>query len=1191
MQCPTCRHHNADDAKFCAQCGTSLSVTCAVCGTVADRGAAFCTNCGAALPDTSATTTELARYLPQELLTKLESARSGRAMQGERRTVTMLFADIQGSTAAAEHLDPEDWAEIINGAFEHLIAPVYRYEGTLARLQGDAVLAFFGAPIAHEDDPVRAIRAGLEIVEAIGRYRPEVEARWGTPIDARVGINTGLVVVGEVGSDLRVEYTALGDAINVAARMEQTAQPGTVRVADQTRALVGRMFEFEPLGAIDVKGHSEQVVAHRAVRFVEDDSEASGPALVGRVGHLAQLDELRARLEVGAGWVATLTGDAGVGKSRMLKEFHDASAAAVTLAHRFDEPGEYAWMTGAVRSYDMSTPFAAARSLLHRWWGLADAPDPYGQVTEAINAAGCEDPDVAPLLSHVGGVELTGSALSFIEALPSPVLHTRAAAAFTSYVQAIARARPLLVVLEDVHWADDLSLALFEATMELTEQVPIGVVVAMRPYREDRSWRLHQVAERDYPHRYYPLPLAPLDPGDGRVLLDSLLGEREVGENTREKILQRAAGNPLFLEEMVHTLAESDSDDLVVPSSLAAILTARLDRLDDGSRYVVQMASVIGAEFDRGTLAALLDSSSPDRELTDLLRRGILVEVGRGMLGFRHVLMQEAAYDTILRKTRRELHQMVAEHLEAAGSDDVQEIARHLVEAGDIDGAFPYLVEAGVRATRSMALADAIRLLTDAIDHTPIGADPAVIVRAHDALGTAHSLVPDLSQAAAAYQHLYDYGEREERPEARVAALNRLGFATASLSGDIDAARGFLNQARAIATDAGDDVGLAEYHMNACFVASMAGDIRGAVVHDESTVELGERVGVDRIRIEGMLRRAVNYAALLDLDQAETNAVTAKEAAVAAGAEEFAATVDSFATAVVEYWRGDLRGAMELVDGAQRTFERFGSFYAGINQIRAGAILFELGEPEAALSRYVDARRVAGLSGQTFVDGAAAACMAFVYALAGLPASVPQLRQEAIAGVEGPMGEFFGSTVWSELGWAALVSGDFVTAETDLARGLATSSVTRYHSRPRLLAGRALALIKLGRLTDASEVLAEVREFIDRHQLAAAEPLASWVEGEWLAASGRPEEASAALASAHEGALGLGQRCLLLPVLGARSRLAVAAGDRAAADHHRRTALDLIEAIVGSIADETLAVGLRSHWQEDLARAGTTPAG
>src|SRR5690606_7282374 len=194
----------------------------------------FCSNGGSRLGADAPGDGDVTRYIPPEMLTRISAARAANSMRGERRTVTMLFADIQGSTAAAEGLDPEDWTDIINGAFEHLIAPVYRYEGTLARLLGDAVLAFFGAPIAHEDDPVRAVRAGLEIVEGMHPYKAGIEERWDIPIDVRVGINTGLVVVGEVGSDLRVEYTALGDAVNVAARMEQTADPSTVRVTRET---------------------------------------------------------------------------------------------------------------------------------------------------------------------------------------------------------------------------------------------------------------------------------------------------------------------------------------------------------------------------------------------------------------------------------------------------------------------------------------------------------------------------------------------------------------------------------------------------------------------------------------------------------------------------------------------------------------------------------------------------------------------------------------------------------------------------------------------------------------------------------------------------------------------------------------------------------------------------------------------
>ena len=227
VKCPSCGTANPDDARFCNACGTRLDLT-------ADGDA-------------------LDPFLPKELLAKLEAARAGRAMEGERRVVTMLFCDIKGSTAMAETLDAEDWAEIMNGAFERLIAPVYRYEGTLARLMGDAIFAFFGAPIAHEDDPERAVWAGLDIVSGIAGYKEQVRGERGLDLDVRVGINTGPVLVGQVGSDLRLEYTAMGDAVNVAARMEQTAEPGTVQITAETHRLVEPLFDLEARGGIEVK--------------------------------------------------------------------------------------------------------------------------------------------------------------------------------------------------------------------------------------------------------------------------------------------------------------------------------------------------------------------------------------------------------------------------------------------------------------------------------------------------------------------------------------------------------------------------------------------------------------------------------------------------------------------------------------------------------------------------------------------------------------------------------------------------------------------------------------------------------------------------------------------------------------------------------------------------------------------------
>ena len=328
MNCSQCQTANPEGAKFCMSCGSALAPLCPECGTELPSEARFCLNCGHQLGQASEAASvraQLEQYIPRELLEKLESARTSGGIQGERRVVTMLFCDVTGSTAAAEQLDPEEWAQIMNGAFEHLIAPVYRYEGTLARLMGDAILAFFGAPIAHEDDPHRAVLAGLEIVQSIGPYRDEVQRKWGVDFQVRVGINTGLVVMGEVGSDLRVEYTALGDAINVAARMESAASPGTVLIAADTHRLVAPLFDFEDLGALEVRGKSEPVGTFRVLARKSQPQRERGivgldSPMVGRDREIEVLRELINDLTHGSGQIVSVMGEAGLGKSRLIAE-------------------------------------------------------------------------------------------------------------------------------------------------------------------------------------------------------------------------------------------------------------------------------------------------------------------------------------------------------------------------------------------------------------------------------------------------------------------------------------------------------------------------------------------------------------------------------------------------------------------------------------------------------------------------------------------------------------------------------------------------------------------------------------------------------------------------------------------------------------------------------------------------------
>ena len=385
MNCARCQTQNSDDARFCMQCGASLVSRCPQCGAQLPTEARFCSGCGHQLAgtETEAADSRLHQYIPKELLAKLESARAAGGVQGERRIITMLFCDVQGSTAAAEKLDPEEWAEIMNGAFEHLIAPVYRYEGTLARLMGDAILAFFGAPITHEDDPQRAVLAALEIIERSSSYREEVQRSWGVDFNVRVGINTGLVVVGEVGSDLRVEYTAMGDAVNLAARMEQTAEPGTVQISEGTYRLVAPLFDIEDLGGVQVKGKKEPVQSYRVLRERALPGKLRGIAgldstMVGREDDIKTLIDGIEALRHGRAQIFSIMGEAGLGKSRLIAELRHTLAGGSASATNGAEPaGAYdadqravGWYEGRSLSFETSTAYAPFANLFSACFDL-----------------------------------------------------------------------------------------------------------------------------------------------------------------------------------------------------------------------------------------------------------------------------------------------------------------------------------------------------------------------------------------------------------------------------------------------------------------------------------------------------------------------------------------------------------------------------------------------------------------------------------------------------------------------------------------------------------------------------------------------------------------------------------------------------------------------------------------------------
>ena len=735
--------------------------------------------------------TELRQYIPEELMKKLQAARDQGGMIGERRVVTMLFCDLKGSTAAAEQLDPEDWTEIMNGAFTHMIKPVYRYEGTIARLMGDALLAFFGAPIAHEDDPRRAILAGLDIVEAIKPYREQIQERYHVDFDVRIGINTGLVVVGAVGSDLRVEYSALGDAINLAARMEQAAQPGTVQVAHDTYKLVKNLFEFRSLGGVAVKGKSEPVLAYQVIGRKFESIPTRGieglhAPMVGREGELLALREVMSGLRQGLGRIVLILGEAGLGKTRLISEAHE-------VFHALGYP-QAAWVETISLSYETNQAYGLFQRLIRRMSGI-DYNDPPAVLREKLGAL-LQDQDktrhtrALRVFEALFGLETETQALPMDDETFKRELYE----AMVLWWKSRFTLQPAVLVFDDMHWCDAASAELLRQLLPLTGEIPLVLLFAMRAERNAPAWQIKSTADEEYNHRYTELTLRPLSDAEGNELVDRLLDHPDLPPGLRTGILEKSGGNPFFIEEVVRTLidngiliaeekgvngqtrrlwrATSASADFAIPDNLQSLLSARMDRLEESTRGTLQLASVIGRSFYHRVLQAVDEASHElDKHLGTLLRMDLIREAARVPeieYAFRNPLTQEAVYKTILIKRRRAFHRRVGEVMESIYADRLDGLygllAYHFTLANEREKAIQYYRKAAHQAVRLFAYDDAIQNLRGALELIEAGKQLDTHTLLLEELGDVYRLVRDIGQAIALYHdslHL-----RETMPEA-----------------------------------------------------------------------------------------------------------------------------------------------------------------------------------------------------------------------------------------------------------------------------------------------------------------------------------------------------------------------------------------------------------------------------------------
>lgn len=636
MKCKHCGFDNEPDARFCENCGEALDQSCPNCGQTVRPGAKFCKHCGFKLAQSAPATTApeipsipieqdrlslLHQAAPQGLAEKIRAQR-GR-QEGERKRVTALFTDIVGSTALAEQMDPEDWRDIVTGAHQCVSDVIYRYEGTIAQLLGDGVLAFFGAPIAHEDDPERAIRAALDTLAAIQAYEQTlIDSKRLKAFQMRAGLNTGLVVAGNIGSDLHMEYLAVGDTINLAARLQSAADPNTAFVSQATQRLAASLFEYEDRGRIEMKGKTEPVQVYRVLRERKGASRARGIAglsspLVGRAHELGLLSQVLEGLRAGQGAVVRVVGDAGLGKSRLTAEWRK-------LAAESDPP--IRWVEGRCLSFTVTSAHHLSTDVLRALCGMpagATDAETESSLQACLKKLPALDVDACyPYLAHLLNVKLDEAMAAQVRHLDGPALMMRYATALHDFIRAVAQSQPVLILCEDVHWADPSSVELLTRVLPVAGEAPVAFAFITRPEYGVPGWKLAANAGDIAQVGAIDIRLVPLSDADSKQLVSNLLEVEALPDQMRQLILAKAEGNPFFVEEVIRMLIDrggiarnagtgnwvvtGDLQHIEIPDTLHGVLTARIDRLPEDVKRTLQVAAVIGRRFQVKVLERVL---------------------------------------------------------------------------------------------------------------------------------------------------------------------------------------------------------------------------------------------------------------------------------------------------------------------------------------------------------------------------------------------------------------------------------------------------------------------------------------------------------------------------------------------------------------------------------------------------------
>jgi class 3 adenylate cyclase/tetratricopeptide (TPR) repeat protein len=770
MQCPRCQVENDAGARFCEDCGARLEAACPSCGTPVTPGKKFCRSCGAALTPESSRFTSPESYTPKHLAEKILTSKG--ALEGERKQVTVLFADLKGSMELLADRDPEEARKILDPVLERMMEAVHRYEGTVNQVMGDGIMALFGAPLAHEDHVVRACYAALRMQENVKTYAEAVRRSHGAVVKIRVGLNSGEVVVRTIGSDLHMDYTAVGQTTHLAARMEQLADPGAIVITPDTLALAEGYVQVKSLGPVPVRGFAESLEVYELIGAGTARTRLQAAALRGLtrfVGRDAEVEHLRRVLgqaDAGHGQVVAIVGEAGVGKSRLVYEF--------THSHRVQD---WLILEASSVSYGKATSYLPVIDLLRSYFKIGDRDDHREMRAKVLGRVlGLDralEPLLPPLLALLD-VPVENAAWQNLDPRERRQLPLDAV---KRLLLRESQVQPLLVVFEDLHWIDSETQALLDSLVESLGSARLLLLVNYRP---------------EYKHRwgsktaYSQLRLDSLHAESAAELLATLLGPDPGLAPLTQMLVKR--GNPFFLEETVRTLVETGAlagerggyrltrpvDALQVPATVQTVLAARIDRLPPEEKQLLQAASVIGKDVPYVLLAAIAEQPE------ETLRRGLAHLQETDFLyetqlfpdleyTFKHALTHEVTYGSLLHDRRRALHARILAAMEHAGSSrlslDTERLAHHALKGEEWGRAAQYLHLAGRRAIAQARYPSGVGFYEAAIralDQQREDADLTLKLDAYLELGTART----------ESNQLEGYGELMDRAEALARMLN-----------------------------------------------------------------------------------------------------------------------------------------------------------------------------------------------------------------------------------------------------------------------------------------------------------------------------------------------------------------------------------------------------------------------------------